>query len=183
MAHPFFDASAYPWHRPEAVRFYQALTDAVPNVGRIDLIYRQCGNRLPALALTNPPDLIWKEALQNLTAQGALRKLCGVVLGMDNLKTIYKAAEEIVNAQEEPPPPPLSQSPLTPSKRRELLQRLDALQPEYDLRAEKLKRLRAALGKATDEAIKFQLEHQISDEETALTRLSAEIEQIEQSLN
>src|SRR6266508_2288275 len=97
MAHPFFDASAYPWHRPEAVRFQEALTNAVPVVARIDLIYRQCGNRLPALVLNNPPDLIWKEALQNLTSQGALRKLCDVVLGMDSLKNIHKVVGEIVN--------------------------------------------------------------------------------------
>ncbi|PSB23786.1 toll/interleukin-1 receptor domain-containing protein [Stenomitos frigidus] len=71
---------------------------------------------------------------------------------------------------------------LTASQKRRLQQKLDALQPELDLRAEKLQQLRKSLAIMVDPATKFQLEKQIQAEEAQLAVLENELDAIEAAL-
>lgn len=68
---------------------------------------------------------------------------------------------------------------LTPGQRRRSQQKLDALQAEWDIRSEKLKRLRADLAVEAGTAVKFQLEQQLLDEEAKLAHLGDELAKIE----
>jgi hypothetical protein len=67
---------------------------------------------------------------------------------------------------------------LTPGQQKRLERQRDTLQAEWDLRSEKVKRLRTALAIETGESIKFQLEQQIQDENNQLTRLETELDQL-----
>ncbi len=97
MAHPFFDTATYPWHRTEAVRLHDALYAAIYRPTEIDQTYRQCAPGLPPLALVHPPNIIWKEALENLTAYtGALRNLCQQPFTNAQLQS---AVQDVVNAK------------------------------------------------------------------------------------
>jgi hypothetical protein len=77
-------------------------------------------------------------------------------------------------------PIPESNSPsttLTPAQRRRLEQRREALQGEYDLRSQKVKKMRAALGiQVPGTALQFQLEQELLQEEAKLAQLGDEID-------
>jgi hypothetical protein len=70
----------------------------------------------------------------------------------------------------------------TGEKRRRLERQLAGLQPEWNLRSEKTKRLRAALAIETDAAVKFKIEQQLQEEDTALTKLDQQIAALEVEL-
>jgi energy-coupling factor transporter ATP-binding protein EcfA2 len=72
---------------------------------------------------------------------------------------------------------------LTPFQIKQLTARRDALLPEWELLTEKVKRLRMALIIETGAAEKFKLEQQILAEDEKLTKLAAELEEIEQKLS
>jgi energy-coupling factor transporter ATP-binding protein EcfA2 len=72
---------------------------------------------------------------------------------------------------------------LTPFQIKQLTARRDALLPEWDLLTEKVKRLRMALIIEPGAAEKFKLEQQILAEDEKLTKLAAELEEIEQKLS
>ncbi|MBD2385550.1 hypothetical protein [Cylindrospermum sp. FACHB-282] len=72
---------------------------------------------------------------------------------------------------------------LTDSQRQRLQQRHDILSAEWQLRSDKLKKLRKASAIEAGEAIKFNLEQQILEEETQLAQLEKELDEIEQNLN
>lgn len=99
MAHPFFDAPGYPWHRPEAVTLQSRLTLAFPSPAAINNIYLTCGDDLPPLFLGQAPNLVWHEALQNLTTFGALRKLLDLIQVQVRGEAMQQAVLEIINAQ------------------------------------------------------------------------------------
>jgi hypothetical protein len=71
---------------------------------------------------------------------------------------------------------------LTPGKRRRLEQQRETLQGEWDLRSEKVKRLKADLAIETSTAIRFQLEQQLLQENAKLSELGDEIDKIELAL-
>ncbi|MBP5971264.1 caspase family protein [Brasilonema sp. CT11] len=73
-------------------------------------------------------------------------------------------------------------SSLTAGQKRRLAQKQDTLQAEWDLRSEKVKRMRDALAIEAVTAVKFQLEKQLLDEEAQLARLGDELDEIEQAL-
>ncbi|MGH8002799.1 MAG: caspase family protein [Brasilonema sp.] len=73
-------------------------------------------------------------------------------------------------------------SGLTGGQKRRLTQKRDTLQAEWDLRSEKVKRMRDALAIETGTAVKFQLEKQLLDEEAQLARLGDELDEMEQAL-
>ncbi|MBW4523324.1 MAG: toll/interleukin-1 receptor domain-containing protein [Scytolyngbya sp. HA4215-MV1] len=79
-------------------------------------------------------------------------------------------------------PPQSPAVSLTVSQKHRLQQKLDTLQPELDLRTEKLKQLRKGLAIMVDPATKFKLQNQIQDEEALLAKLEDEIETIEATL-
>jgi energy-coupling factor transporter ATP-binding protein EcfA2 len=72
---------------------------------------------------------------------------------------------------------------LTPFQIQQLTARRDSLLPEWELLTEKEKRLRMALVIETDAAVKFKLEQQILAEDEKLSKLAAELAEIEQKLS
>lgn len=102
MAHPFFDSLLYPWARPEAVRLHAMLMAVYRDPVRIDQVYQQCKVGLPPLALAAAPDIIWKQALENLASYNGLRKLCDLVgadPGLARNSLVQAALRDVVNAQ------------------------------------------------------------------------------------
>lgn len=77
MAHPFFNNSSFPHHRPEAKLLLDCLKSAITQPSKIDLLYKQSalGPGLPPLNLSQDIEQLWKTALENLIAHGGLRKL------------------------------------------------------------------------------------------------------------
>jgi hypothetical protein len=61
--------------------------------------------------------------------------------------------------------------------------RRDALLPEWELRSEKVTRLRMALVIEIGVTVEFQLEQQLLAEDRKLSELAAELEEIEQKLS
>ncbi|MBW4449891.1 MAG: hypothetical protein KME38_24405 [Spirirestis rafaelensis WJT71-NPBG6] len=74
------------------------------------------------------------------------------------------------------------QPSLTDSQRQHLKQRQDTLQAEWQLRSEKLNKLRLDYAIEVGTAIKFQLQQQIQFEETQLSHLERDLDEIEQNL-
>lgn len=74
---------------------------------------------------------------------------------------------------------PAALSGLTSRARRDLKERRDRLLTERKIRFTRLKRIRKAYAIEASTTIKFQLEVQIQEDETALARLDAEIKEIE----
>jgi TIR domain len=83
-----------------------------------------------------------------------------------------------------PPPvaPPPAPPKLTASQKRRLEKRQQTLEDERTLRDQKLRQLRKSLAIETGEAIKFQLQQQIQDEEAKLAALDDELDAIDQTL-
>jgi len=100
MTHPYFEVTKYPRHRSEAVELHEALSDLIRNPQAIQTIYDECAANLPALTLGQAHPLIWTEALQNLTAAGALRALLERVKPRARAGArIQKIIQAIVDAQ------------------------------------------------------------------------------------
>jgi hypothetical protein len=100
MTHPFFDSGTYPWHLPEAVSLYEQLYRLIQRPDEIDRIYKTCAEGLPPLALSEPPNIIWKEALENLAPwPSALRNLCNQAFTYPSLQS---AIQKVKDAKAEP---------------------------------------------------------------------------------
>ncbi|MBD2608719.1 hypothetical protein H6G81_30440 [Scytonema hofmannii FACHB-248] len=72
---------------------------------------------------------------------------------------------------------------LTDSQRQRLKQRQESLQEEWQLRNDKLKKLRRDYAIEVGTTIKFQLQQQIQSEETELLDLEKDLDKIEQNLS
>lgn len=72
---------------------------------------------------------------------------------------------------------------LTSGKRRRMQQQRDALQGEWNLRSEKVKRMKTDWTIEAGSAVKFQLEQQLLDEEAKLAHLGAKLDDLEQALS
>ncbi|MBD2533000.1 caspase family protein [Nostoc flagelliforme FACHB-838] len=71
---------------------------------------------------------------------------------------------------------------LTAGQKQRLKQKLHTFQAEWDIRSQKIERMRADLAIEAGTAVKFQLEQQLLDEEAKLAHLTNELEQIESIL-
>ena len=69
----------------------------------------------------------------------------------------------------------------TTYSRSHILQKLNALRAEWDLRMEKLRRIRSRIAIETDIAVSFKLEHQALDEEAAMAALEAQMRELERA--
>jgi hypothetical protein len=74
-SHPFFDALAYPWHRPEAEEFHSALAATVP-VGMVGILFPASGGDLINLNQQQAPLYVWRDVLDQLTIIRGLKALC-----------------------------------------------------------------------------------------------------------
>ncbi|MES2044605.1 MAG: hypothetical protein V4475_12060 [Pseudomonadota bacterium] len=105
MAHPFFDAPRYPWHRTDARDFHKALYTAIPAIIDISRIYAACdNNNLAPLDTAGGPLAVWQDALQKLATLGSLEGLCR--LALERAPMLSADVQVIINASPEPPPPP-----------------------------------------------------------------------------
>ena len=71
---------------------------------------------------------------------------------------------------------------MSSGQRQRMEQRQATLQAEWDLRNQKIQRLRSALAIEAGTLIKFQLEKELAEEEAQLARLSEELDQIERTI-
>jgi hypothetical protein len=102
VAHPFFDASSFPWEREEATQLYDRLTALITTKDEILLLYDQAGGA-PGLMDGTPPLLLWHTALGLLTAGGQLAALCERLSAIPRLRKradFHAAIDAVVNAQE-----------------------------------------------------------------------------------
>jgi SEFIR domain len=83
----------------------------------------------------------------------------------------------------DPNPTNPARTGLTSFQRRQLEARRDGLLPEWELRSEKVKRMRMALIIETGAAVKFQLEQQLLGEEAELSKLTTELDEIDRKLS
>lgn len=74
-------------------------------------------------------------------------------------------------------------SELTAWQERQLTAERDALLPEWELRRQKVQRMRKDLAIEAGTAVKFQLEQQLLEEEVKLSELDQKIREIEQKIN
>jgi hypothetical protein len=128
---------------------------------------------------------VYRGDIEELIAAGFLRQNSlrdsphTASLEFDITQRGYNHYDQQVAATSPTQSPPSS---LTAGQRRRLQQKLDGLQQEWILRSEKLQFLRQALSIETDPGTKFKLEKQVTEEETAQEKLTAEIEEIERDL-
>ena len=102
----------------------------------------------------------------------------------DNFPLCYYAGGSKFLPDETPmPETAIAPTSLTSGQRRRLEQRRDALNAEYKLRSEKLKRFRSSLAIESGTAVQFQLEQQLLNEEAKLASLNVELEEIEQAIS
>lgn len=99
----------------------------------------------------------------------------------DNFPLCYYAGGN-KELPDRPVPPAAHPTPLTSWRRRSLEQCQAALAGEWELRREKVKRMRTALAIEAGAAIQFQLEKQLLEEESKLSQLEIELSNIEQQL-
>ncbi|MFB2769693.1 CHAT domain-containing protein [Pelatocladus sp. BLCC-F211] len=86
------------------------------------------------------------------------------------------------SANEKPSSQIKSTTGLSAAQRRRIEQQKDNLETEWNLRNEKLKRIRKAFTLETNPTLKFQLEQQLQDEEAQLESLNKQLDEIEQTL-
>ena len=101
----------------------------------------------------------------------------------DNFPLCYYAGGSKNVPGEVPSPEIVSMSNgLMSRQRRRLGRKHDTLQREWDLRSERVKRMRAALAIEVDVASSFKLEQQLLEQEAALACLEDELDEIERAL-
>lgn len=100
MAHPFFDTVEFPFSRPEGKALLNTLVGGIQVPNQINLTYVACAQGLTPLNLNQAHHLIWGEALQNLTAAGALRALLDQVKQQFQGPVWAKVIGDVENAQE-----------------------------------------------------------------------------------
>src|SRR5262245_1733770 len=100
MAHPIFDAPAYPWHRRDARTAREVMTAAVQAPALINNLYHSSGPDLRPLALGKPSDQIWMDALEQLATAGRIKHFCDVVLSRPDLAATHAGLRALVDAED-----------------------------------------------------------------------------------
>jgi hypothetical protein len=102
----------------------------------------------------------------------------------ETIQNIVRAILQELQAQpNKSPVEPAAETIQMSSGQRQRMERRQAnLQTEWDLRNQKIQRLRSALAIEAGTLIKFQLEKELAEEEAQLAQLSEELDQIEQTI-
>lgn len=130
MSHVYFEVSAFPFHREEAIEFLNLLCAIENNQGRIDLMYQQTAGGLPPLNTSNAPDIVWKEALQKLTSHGALRKLCDQLKVSKANNAAFQRVLQVMEEAKTATETRIISSDIVILDRSELRQKIDLITPE-----------------------------------------------------
>ncbi|WP_414568090.1 SUMF1/EgtB/PvdO family nonheme iron enzyme [Nostoc sp. CCY 9925] len=105
---------------------------------------------------------------------------------MEAIEALEEMAQLRGNSQQQPVSiieiPQPTHSNLSDSQKRRREEERNRLQQEWELRNEKVKRIRAALAIETDPSKQFQLEQQLQAENTELKHLNKELDEIEKLL-
>jgi hypothetical protein len=103
----------------------------------------------------------------------------------ETIRTIVRAMMQELQAQPNGIPatePAAEATKMSSGQRQRLEQRQANLQAEWDLRNQKIQRLRSALAIEAGTSIKFQLEKELAEEEAQLARLLEDLDQIERAI-
>jgi hypothetical protein len=124
MPHPFFDSVTYPWHRKDARDLHEQLWQAVSNEAQISQLYQSSGPGLLPLA-PGAANVVWKQALDLLTAAKRLSALCDLILASGAWAAIHPTVRAVQSAQDPIPQQVLSDDRLFLDRRplRDKLQR------------------------------------------------------------
>lgn len=99
MAHPFFETTKFPFYRNDAKALLEALVTITILPAAITDRYDKSGPALPPLTPARP-DLMWSEAVRELTSHGYLRTFCEHILaGYAGQKEILDVVNAVINAQ------------------------------------------------------------------------------------
>lgn len=103
MPHPFFDATAYPWHRLEASALHRALYLGIRDPKVVDTIHHGCGSELLPLNLSQGPGVLWKDVLESVTVARKLPVLFELLRPRSpEIAACIAAAEAAENPVDEP---------------------------------------------------------------------------------
>jgi DNA polymerase III delta prime subunit len=103
----------------------------------------------------------------------------------ETIRNIVRAMMQELQAQPDVAPvtePTAEATQMSSGQRQRMEQRQATLQAEWDLRNQKLQRLRSALAIEAGTSIKFQLEKELAEEEAQLAQLSEALDQIERTI-
>ena len=98
MAHPFFDALAYPWTRQDAQDLHTVLYNQIQQSKAIELLYQKAVSAPRPLTPGQAADLVWKEVLERVTAARTLSRLFDLLLELDVAPTLRPAIDAVRNA-------------------------------------------------------------------------------------
>jgi len=97
--HPFQGGIPYPWDRPEAKALHEALSQAVREPGRIDMMARAAAPAVPALNLGWSPGRLWQQALEDICLGDRLLVLCENLAAEQGLVAVARAARVVLDAR------------------------------------------------------------------------------------
>ncbi len=97
MAHPFFDAVKFPWTLAEAQALHVVLYENMWVEQRIMHIYQTSGGTTP-LTLGNAADILWREVLDNLSAERCFKVFCDKVLENEMFASAHVAVHAVIGA-------------------------------------------------------------------------------------
>lgn len=101
MAHPFFDAVAFPWDRPEARALWMALRKSVFDTGKILRACQDAGGD-PSTIKPGAADMMWRDVIDHLQFSGRLRVLCDLLLRDNAFASVHTTVRAVLDAPDEP---------------------------------------------------------------------------------
>lgn len=133
--HPIFDGIKLKWTDPNVRQLHKLLgkLKKFKSLEGIELWYEMAGDELPGLTYTKTPAGIWKEALDNLHANGCLRVFCQSLLDEGKPPELMQALKGIFETESVTESKFIDESPLM--DRKNLRSKLNALaSPESNTR-------------------------------------------------
>lgn len=95
--HPIFDSVRYKWAEPKATELWKLFRKVFPDARKkeVDTLYQSAGTDLPELDLRQPNADFWKDVLENLTANGCLRRFCELIQDLGKPPQLMELLKEI----------------------------------------------------------------------------------------
>jgi hypothetical protein len=98
MNHPFFDATKFPFDRPDAQKLHKALTIAIPMTADILLKCRMAGPNPMSLA-PGTPEQQWTEALDKMILAKHFQRFCEILRADESLAAIHEDVRRVVECK------------------------------------------------------------------------------------
>jgi hypothetical protein len=101
MAHPFFDASTFPWLRDDAKALHTRLWQTISlRAAAVTEFQKSAGMEVPPPAEGLSMDLFWTDALDRLVKARALKKLCENILQNPALRSLHDVVTVVIDAKD-----------------------------------------------------------------------------------